>query len=372
MNIIHIISGLDDGGAEGALFRLVSYGKSIDSHTVISLTGEGKYGSLFRDIGVNIVVLNFKKNFIGSAFKLAKVLKNMEPDIVQTWMYHADLIGGIYARIFCTAKVVWGIRHSNSSSKSKMTYYLAKLSSYLSAYVPDHIICCANSAAQYHIDIGYKRDKISVVSNGYDFSSLKPFESKIDFIRQLYGEDIDLLRIGCVARWNEQKDHKTLFKALSKIGSKFPFKCVLVGKGCSGDNAALVEIVKSYGLESCIILLGQRNDIPQLMTSFDILVLPSSHGEAFPNVLVEAMACGTSCIASDVGDSKEIISDYGWVFSPQNHIVLSEYIIDVYEKKKSLKLEMIGYDSQAHVFNKYGVERMYTGFRDVWTIYASK
>ncbi|MGZ8105975.1 hypothetical protein ACXU9T_11220 [Proteus mirabilis] len=105
--IIHIITGLNNGGAEGVLYRLCKYDLAND-HVVISLTTDGKYGSMLRDINVNVICLHLKSfsSTLPSLIKLYKIIKKEKPYIVQTWMYHADLIGGIIAKLAGVKKYI--------------------------------------------------------------------------------------------------------------------------------------------------------------------------------------------------------------------------------------------------------------------------
>ena len=120
MNIIHIISGLNRGGAESILYSLVS-SPSLCKHTVISMTDEGVYGPKLRDCGVNVHVLGMSRGFIQlrSLYRLYKIIREDRPDVVQTWMCHADFIGGIMAKLAGVKSVVWGIHSTRLDFDSR-------------------------------------------------------------------------------------------------------------------------------------------------------------------------------------------------------------------------------------------------------------
>ena len=100
MKILHIITGLNDGGAEAVLYRLCKF-DSAHKHIVVSLMVEGKYGPLLKELGVKLYCLNMPAGRIrfSGMIKLFKLLRQHKPDVIQTWMYHADLIGGVVGRL---------------------------------------------------------------------------------------------------------------------------------------------------------------------------------------------------------------------------------------------------------------------------------
>ena len=116
MRVLHIITGLDDGGAEAVLYRMCKLDKEYQ-HTVISLQGQGKqkYVSLLQKCNISVHTLNFSKTRINifGLFKLFKLIRQLKPDVVQTWMPHADLIGGVMTRFVGVKNIFWGIHHTN-------------------------------------------------------------------------------------------------------------------------------------------------------------------------------------------------------------------------------------------------------------------
>src|SRR5690554_617924 len=178
--VVHIITGLNDGGAEGVLFRLC-LNSTNNRHIVISLMDEGKYGPLLEDAGVSVHCLGMNpgRPSVKRFLKLVSLIRSEEPDAVQTWMYHADLLGGMAAKVAGVKKIFWGIRHSTlEKGKSKRsTILIARICALLSGFLPERIICCAQGAALVHARIGYSSRKLEVVPNGYDFSRFRPGEN---------------------------------------------------------------------------------------------------------------------------------------------------------------------------------------------------
>lgn len=367
MRALHIITGLQDGGAEGALFRLVTHDTSY-THHVVSLTSGGKYQKLLKDSGIKVTSLDIKGVFslIPAIFRLISVLKREQPSVVQTWMYHADLIGGLVARIFSNSKVVWGIRHSNHSDASKMIRYLALLSGKLSGWVPDKIVSCSDVAALHHQEIGYDAKKFVIIPNGYNFEKLHVMPSARDSLLEELELPAQSFLIGCVARWNEQKDHQNLLQAISMLSSRDVI-CLLIGSGCEAGNTELIAHLDRLGLRNRVKLLGQRSDIPRVMSALDLHVLPSSHGEAFPNVVAEAMACATPCVVTNVGDAAMIVDNYGWVVPPGNSSDLSETISEAIRCKSAGKLNALGVSAKESVIERFDIRVMCESFNKAWS-----
>src|SRR5690606_21194230 len=152
--ILHITTGLEGGGAEGVLYRLCT-NDSINSHTVISLTNTGIYGPRLTEKGINVYVLNMPRGrvTVSGVYTLWKLISSLKPDVVQTWMYHSDLLGGIIAKICGHKNIVWNIRNStlDAQTSSTATRLVARLCAMLSNFIPTKIACCANEAADIHI-----------------------------------------------------------------------------------------------------------------------------------------------------------------------------------------------------------------------------
>lgn len=371
MKVLHIITGLNDGGAEGVLYRLCTNDNRYE-HVVISLLGMGKYGPMLQKQGILVYCLDLKRGSLTLAAlrKLYKILKQERPNVIQTWMYHGDLIGGLVARMAGIKKIYWNIRHSTleKGKSAQSTIYIAKASAILSRWIPRKIICCARSALKIHAGLGYARDKMLVIGNGYEIDRFRPNKQLGLQIRQEFRLSEEIPVLGMVARFDPQKDHNNLLKALKVVkDSGVSFKCLLVGKRIDTANSDLCQKIKSLELEEQVLLLGQRADIPSIMNAIDLHLLSSS-SEAFPNVLAEAMACKTPCISTDVGDAKEIVGDTGWIVSPNDPHQLGQAIIEALDEKKEcpsnwMEREKIARD---RIVKEFSLNKMLNSYHDVW------
>lgn len=371
--VLHIITGLTDGGAEAVLYRLCKYDASV-KHIVITLMGEGKYGSLLMDMGVEIHCLDMPAGRIkfSGLFKLYKLIREFKPDIVQTWMYHADLIGGVVARLAGVKNVVWGIHNTTlvKGESKRSTILIAKLNGFLSKFIPKKIIYCAEKSREVQESIGFKSSKGVVVPNGYNVQDFAPSDVGRMAFRCEAGIVDNIFLIGHVGRYDPQKDQQNLLEALKLVKDKdINFKAVLVGTNLDANNTKLADLLSRLNLLDEVCLLGGRNDIPVVMNGLDIFVLSSAFGEAFPNVLNEAMACSTPCITTDVGDAGVIVGDTGWVVPPQYPQALADAIVQAFEEKKTNSPDWLSRKeaSRERIVENFSIEKMLESYHQVWS-----
>ena len=369
--VLHIITDLSDGGAQAALYRLIRQDRSA-RHVVVSLMDEGKYGPMLTKDGAQVVCLNMPRGrlTIGGLWRLWRLLKDMRPGIVQTWMYHADFVGGLLARMAGVRRVCWGVHHTTlePGSSSRRTAMIAAVNARLSRWVPHCIVCCAEKAEKVHVGIGYTKDKMVVIPNGYDFKKFRPNRDARERLRHEWKISERQFVLGMVGRYDPPKDHSTLLAALARLRKTgVTFVCVLVGRGLVPENSAIVNQIKSYQLEGDVLLIGQRDDIPAVMNAIDVHVLSSS-SEAFPNVLVEAMACGTPCVTTDVGDAALIVGENGWVVPPRNPDALAEAIQQAWWEWTNSNWATRQEAVRRYVVERFDIERMVKAYRRVWDV----
>lgn len=368
--ILHIITGLYDGGAEGVLYRLCQGSDSFE-HVVISMIDEGKYGSLLENLGVQCFYLRMNKNRLNffSFFTLIKIIKEINPWAVQTWMYHADFLGGLAAKLSGVKKIYWNVR--NSSIDKKTTKYsiqiILKALTLLSYVLPTKIVCCAHSAKNEHFNIGYASKKLVVIHNGYNLNTLGMI-GKSGF-RKNNKIDEKITLVGMVARVDPNKDHSCFIEAASIVLKEFPVNFLLVGKGANLDNSKLKKEIEKYGLCDNIYLVGTQADIPNVMRALDVHVISSSYGEGFPNVIAEAMGCGTPCVATKVGESALIIENLGWIVPPKNPKALADAIAKaIYEKENDKDKWLVRKKKcENSIFRRFSLEKMCLEYEKIWS-----
>lgn len=260
--------------------------------------------------------------------RLVRLLRRDPPDLVQTWMYHADLVGGIAAKLAAVgAPVVWNIRHStfDPAQTRRRTAHVARVCAAVSRWLPHTIVCCSIAAQRVHSALGYSDPKIRVIPNGFDLSQFRPDPVARREIRDELGLPANAPVVGRLGRFDTQKDYHTFIDAAERLHRRRPdVHFVLCGLNVDSTNELLRGWISAAGLESVCHLLGYRRDAARVDAALDVATSSSAYGEAFPNVVAEAMACEVPCVATDVGDSAYIIGDTGRIVPPRDPGALSD------------------------------------------------
>ncbi|EKO3726007.1 glycosyltransferase [Vibrio metschnikovii] len=371
MKILHIITSLNDGGAEAVLYRLCACEKN-NEHIVISMMDGGKYGPLLKAIGIEVYCLNMPQGRVSLSglWHLFKLLRALKPDVVQTWMYHADLIGGVIAKFSGVRNIVWGVHHTTlvKGESKRSTILIAKVNALISSFIPHKIIYCAEKSRQVQELIGFNIQRGRVVPNGYNINDFMPNLNARMTFRQEIGVMDEVLLIGHVGRYHPLKDYPTLVNAVGLLTKqKSALKAAMVGSDLTTDNIKLNQLLKDNICNEHITLLGRRSDITTVMNGFDLFVL-SSVSEAFPNVLAEAMACGTPCVTTNVGDAAVIIGDTGWVVPPKNPQALAKAMLEAIDEKQNnpQAWQARKQACRERIVNNFSIEKMVESYHQVW------
>ncbi len=334
-HIWHIITGLPVGGAQTMLAQLLA---RVDPtrfrQRVASLGGLGALGADLRASGIAVDALDMRRGPAGAidAARLAGWLRRDKPDLVQTWLYHADLIGGLAARLAGCRHLVWNIRHTDlrPGSDKRSTILVARACAAHSGWLPERIVCNSETALRTHVALGYPRDKFIVIPNGIDAARFRPDPEAYAAVRRELGVAAETPLIGLVGRFHPQKNHRGFLRAAALLAGRHEgLRFLLCGENVTPDNARLNEWIVEHGLGDRVHLLGVRQDMPRLTAALDVATSSSSHGEAFGNVIVEAMACGVPCVVTDVGDSRSIVGASGRVVAPGEPEALARACTDL-------------------------------------------
>ncbi|HMH50511.1 MAG TPA: glycosyltransferase [Candidatus Acidoferrum sp.] len=336
IRLLHVITTLSTGGAEVNLYKLLS---TIDHRRfacdVISLTNIGPIGDRIRALGVPVQSLGLRRGRPNPAgiLRLAGLLRRRRPDLVQTWMHHADLIGGLATLLAGRIPVVWNVQLGSlvPEGTSRLTRLTVRACVALSSKVPRKIICNSEAGRQLHASLGYPAPRMTVIPTGFDVSTFRPDPGSRLALRRELALAPGTPLVGLVARFDPYKDHQTFVDAARRIAAaRADVHFVLCGDGVTGENRELAGWVRAAGLQGRAHLLGRRDDVQRVHAAVD-LACSSSLGEGFPNVIGEAMACGVPCVVTDVGDSASLVADTGRVIPPRDPRALADACLALLE-----------------------------------------
>ncbi len=328
--VVHLITSLASGGAQMMLYNLLSKtNRSRFEPIVISMMDRGIFADRIAALDIPVYTLGMKAGIptIPSLWRLRSLLGQLQPDVIQSWMYHANIAAQLASLLsFDRLPVCWGIHHSIASlaSEKKLTIALIKLGAYLSGLTAQIVFVSQSSQAQ-HQALGYNKHKSQVIPNGFDTGLFVPSPAHKLAVRAELGLPATAVTIGLLGRYHPMKDHANFINAAALLVNHHPeTHFLLIGDGVDRANTTLIAQIEELGLADRVHLLGRRNDIARLTASLDICSLSSAYGEAFPLVVGEAMSCEVPCVVTDVGDSAWIVSDTGRVVPTRNPQALAD------------------------------------------------
>jgi glycosyltransferase involved in cell wall biosynthesis len=371
MKVVHLVPGLDVGGAEMVLFNLLSRGIA-DQSEVISLSTIGSMGPRFRDeLGVPVHELR-----AGSAAvlllalaRVRRLLRRLQPDVLQTWMYRCDLIGGLAAR--GGPPVIWNVRASELKTLGVGfgTIAAIRASAAASHWLPSRIVCCAEAARAVHQRLGYDAAKMLVIPNGFDVERFRPDAAARARIRAELNVDDSTPLIGLIARFDPLKGHQHFIAAAGLLPST-DARFVLAGRGVTRENEKVMQWIRAAGIEERAFLLGERGDVAAINAAVDIATC-SSITEGFPNMVGEAMSCGTPCVVTDVGESAAIVGDTAVVVPPADPAALAAGWQSLLSRPRA-ELRELGARARSRIVEHYTLDAVARRYRSLYESVAAE
>lgn len=366
--MLHIIIGLEPGGAELMLQRLVlARASSVPlSHEVISLTGVGPVGERLRAAGVPVQALGLKglADLPRVARALSRAVRANRADVVQTWMYHADLLGGWAAR-GARRPLFWGVRTTSvGSGNARLTRVLQWLCARLSARWPDAIVCAAEAARTSHSRMGYARRRMVVIPNGFDVLDATRLAACRLRARAQWALCEDDHVVGCAGRFNPDKDFRGFVRAAGRVARIRSNVCfVMFGRGLDAGNPQLSEWIEREGQGARFVLMGETPALADWLAGLDLFVL-SSRTEGFPNVVGEAMAAQVPVVATDVGDAARLVGNTGWIVPPEQPEPLACAIADALSDGVVLRAR--GVAARQRVAEEFSLQRCVDAYAELY------
>lgn len=299
------ITELRAGGAERCLVELATrLDRSRFSCSVVSLAP--RPADVERSLAPRLEAAGIPMRFLDARCswdaprairQLAAILRDERPDLVQTFLYHANIVGRLAARRANIKNVVSGIRVAERRSRTRL--WIDRLTA---GNVARHV-CVSEAVARFSRDVGgLPADRLVVIPNGID---LARYENVPPWDPAAFGLPAGRRYVVCIGRLDEQKGQRWLIEHAQPWLAQVPeHDLLLVGDG--PDRAALDAIVRAAGLSGRVHFLDWTTVVPTILVVADLLVLPS-FWEGMPNVILEAMAAGRAVVARDVEGVSELL-----------------------------------------------------------------
>jgi len=293
---------------------------------VVSLTGDGVHASALRAAGIEVVDLKMRRGIPSPAalVRLVRLIRRLRPGVIQTWLYHADFLGVLAARLAGRAPVVWTLRCSDMDlSRYGLTRLVVRALARLSFW-PDVVAVNAEAGRLWHERLGYRPRAWEYLPNGIDTDHFHPDDAARCAWRERLGLGRETVLVGMAARRDPMKDHAGFLAAAAQVTGDIAF--ALVGTGVNASDPELARLAGAVAKP--VHLLGPCADMPGFFAGLDVAVL-ASFSEGFPNVVAEAMACEVPVVAADVGAAAEIIGETGRIVPPGNRHALALVLADL-------------------------------------------
>ena len=369
MKVLHIITDLDTGGAEMMLYKLLVslQDESVDS-SVVSLMGHGVISVRIEELGIKVETLDMgqgERPGWSTLVSLKQLMARIEPDIVQGWMYHGN-IAATLAKLLgwmsgCKAGLFWNIRQTlyDLNNEKRQTRWLIHLGRWLS-FLPSKIIYNSNMSRKQHADVGYNNNS-QVIPNGFDLQQFYPDPRRCQQFRESIGVTNETVLIGHISRFHPMKDHATLLRVVDRVvetsGGHQDIQFLLVGYGVTADLSD----------HPSIRFLGERTDVAEIMSALDLVVLTSAWGEGFPNVIGEAMASGVPCVVTNVGDSAQIVGQYGLVCSVGDDRCIANSLLRLINSAE--QRQFMGQQARKRIQRSYTMDIINEKYLECWGLH---
>jgi len=370
LRVLHVITDLKVGGAETMLVKLLG---AVDPErfptAVVALVPGGELAAPLRELGVSVTELDLRPGRPDprALWQLRRAVRDFAPDVIQAWMYHANLATTL-AVWGSSVPVVWNIRHTltDIADEAPLTRLVIRTGGRLARRAAVVVHNAAVSVEQ-HAPFGYDPARARVLPNGFDLDRFRPDGAAGSALRAELGLPDDALLVGLLARRHRFKGHENFLRAVAEVRRRVPgAHAVCAGRGVTAADPALAGLAARDDLRGHVHLLGPRDDASGFLAGLDVLCVASRWGEGFPNVLGEALACGTPCVATDVGESRTILEGVGAVVPPDDGAALATALTGMLELSAADRTEL-GRRGRERVAEHYALDAVTRRYVDLWS-----
>ncbi len=370
MKKIKILQMIDKPFLGGGQINLLSLAESLDPQRFevsVCTNGQGPLVDALQQKNIPHFLLSFSKRFRRKALdNIAALLRTHRFDILHTHGGIAGFYGRLASRKSGFPRIVvhtlHGIHYLHYRNILLKKLYIFQ-ERYLSRSTDAVIFVSEADQKKGTVLRLVPDDKQVLIKNGIDYSAY-------ELQAQKNPEDMESEQavhhplVGCVARLHRQKGISYLLEAVDPIRRSFPeVKVWIVGGG--PQKAKLDHLGERLGVSSHVRLLGERKDVPQLVSSFDVFVLPSLW-EGLPYSLLEAAALGKPVVASDIDGVRELIrhEQTGLLVPPRKPLLLADAVVRLLRDRDYAS--RLGQNLKADVRNTYTLDRMVSQVQDLY------
>lgn len=363
LTIMHVITGMNVGGAEAMLKKLVTHPAISDAnqrHHILSLMPSGVVGRKLGDLGYPPYTLGMRRGIPGPVhlLRLARVMRKVRPQIVQGWMHHGNL-GAMAGRLMVSPRptLMWNVRHSleDISREKTIPRNIIRFEARWSGS-PAAIIYNSAMAAEQHSQIGFDGRHQIIIPNGFDCTGFRPSAGAKANLKRRFGIHGKATVVAMVARNHPMKAPETLVEAVRLArATGHDLHLLMVGDNMDAPSPQLRRAMAHAVPPDRLTLAGHARDLSDWLPGVDILALPSSWGEGFPNILGEAMACEVACVTTDVGDSGRIVGKTGLVVRPRDPAALAQALCRLDRLGREGR-RLLGQSARARVLSEYSLD----------------
>lgn len=355
--ILHFISGLEIGGTEMQLLGILPELQKYHENRVCCLRGHGPIGSKLEKRGIKVYYLNFKNIFYFFLFlRFRDAIRDFSPDILVTYLIHADLYGRIFGKLFGIKKIICSKRGALLQWE-----WLSSFDRLTKRLVSHYLVQTETATREWMKKLKLAESKFTVIPNGIDIQAFKIKINQKEKRRQL-GISENLFVMTCVSKLRRGKGHNVLLKAFEKVYRQNKnIVLLLVGYGEKED--ALKANIANYNSRNNILFLGDRNDVAEILAISDVFILPTEK-EGMSNAIMEAMAAGKPIITTDIPENKNLIrnEETGILFPVNNAKSLQEAIESL---MSNLNLRMkLGQNAQRKVEKEFDIQIIASRFAE--------
>lgn len=345
--IFHLINSLDNGGCEKMLLRTLPLVTGYE-HQIYTLKQKGILADKFEQLGISV-------SQVKGLLELRNIVKSESPDIIVTYLFHADVVGRLLFHPRRTTHVISFLRTTYNYPR----YLPARIFELLTSFLSEHYFANSIAVKNYYVNnLHVPQGKISVIPNGVD---LKLY-SKSEKLRNEYRNKLklgqqDVVLID-VANFHPNKGHKHLIKAFSQIKQSISnAKLLLVGEGV--ERPRIQSLASKTNHADSIHFLGNRNDIPELLNCSDIYVSPT-YFEGMSNSLMEAMAIGLPVVTTAIPENALLIKNgFNGLLIPMDDrldISLSQGLISLIKNPKGK--DWLGTNARKTILETYSLKKV--------------